>query len=84
MLERIHTSHMGVTKCTKIARDILFWQKRFSDIEEMILICNTCLEKRNANPKEPLMPQEVPERPWQEVTTDLFSWDGHDFVTVAD
>lgn len=47
-------------------------------------MCKKCLEKRNANPKEPLMPHEVPERPWQVVATDLFSWDGQDFVTVAD
>lgn len=84
MLERIHAGHMGVTKCTKRARDILFWPKMSSDIEEMVLMCNTCLEKRNANPKEPIMPHEVPERPWQVVATDLFSWDGQDFVTVAD
>lgn len=55
-----------------------------SDIEEMVLMCNTCLEKRNANPKEPLKPHEVPKRPWQVLATDLFSWDGQDFVTVAD
>eukprot|EP00105_Crassostrea_gigas_P002562 XP_011415131.1 PREDICTED: uncharacterized protein K02A2.6-like [Crassostrea gigas] len=55
-----------------------------SYIEEMVLMCNTCLEKRNANPKEPLMPHEVPERPWQVVATDLFSWDGQNFVTVTD
>lgn len=60
MLERIHTGQVGVTKCTKRARNILFWPKMSSDIEEMVLMCNTCLEKRNANPKEPLMPQEVP------------------------
>lgn len=50
----------------------------------MVLICNICLENRNANPTEPLMHHENPERPWQVVATDLFSWDGQDFVTVAD
>lgn len=84
MLERIHTGHMGVTNCTKRARDILFWPKMSFDIEEIVFMCNTCLEKRNDNPKEPLMPHEVPERPWQIVATDLFYWDGQDFVTIAD
>lgn len=67
MLKRVHTRHMGVTKCTKRARDIWFWPKMFSDIEEMVLMCNTCLEKRIVNPKEPLMPHEVPKRAWQVV-----------------
>lgn len=86
MLERIHTGHMGVTKCIKSACDILFCPKMSSDIGEMVLMCNTSLEKRNANPKEPLMPHEVAERPWQVVATDLLRLDGQKFVTctVAD
>lgn len=56
IIKRIHTGQMGVTKCTKRARDIQVWPKMSSDIEEMSLMFNTFLEKRKANPKVHLMP----------------------------
>jgi transposase InsO family protein len=54
------------------------------DIENMVLKCSNCLKKHNANSKEPLMSHEVPERPWQVVASDLFSWEGQDFLTIVD
>ena len=84
ILDHLHTGHMGVNKCLKRARDILFWPKMSADIEEMILKCNTCLERRYENPREPLKPHSIPEQPWQVLASDLFSWHGQDFVLVVD
>ncbi|XP_048252566.1 uncharacterized protein K02A2.6-like [Haliotis rufescens] len=84
MLDKIHTGHMGVEKCLRRARDILFWPKMSNDITSLVLNCSVCLERRNSNPKEPLISHDIPSRPWQTVATDLFLWDTHDFVVVVD
>ncbi len=54
MLDKIHISHMGVDKCLKRARDVMFWPNMTKDITDFVLKCSICLEHRNSNCKEPL------------------------------
>ena len=84
MLERVHVGHMGIEKTTKRARDIMFWPSMSAHIAEMIQDCDVCLERRYSNPKEPLTQHKVPLYPWQVVGSDLFTWDGQDYVVVVD
>ena len=84
MLERIHTGHMGVQKCKERARDVLFWPGMCKEIENMVEQCTTCQEYRTAQQKEPLLPHDIPERPWQMVATDLFVWNNANYVLVVD
>ena len=83
-LENIHYGHMGVEKCLKRARDTVFWPRISKDISDMVLNCTVCLERRNSNQKEPLMPHPVPNFPWQIVGTDLFTWNDQNFLVVVD
>lgn len=84
MLERIHYSHLGIEKCKNRAREILFWPNMNKEIEDLILNCSTCLRFQKSNPKEPLMPKEVPFGPWEVLGTDLFYFQGRDFLIVID
>lgn len=54
------------------------------DIDEMISQCNTCMDFRNQNPKEPLVSTPIPDGPWQTVGTDLFMLHGSDYLVVTD
>ncbi|XP_026054529.1 uncharacterized protein K02A2.6-like [Carassius auratus] len=84
MLERIHTGHMGIERSKQRARDILFWPGMNKQIEEMVERCTTCLERRKSNAKEPMISHQIPERPWQVVATDLFMWNGDDYIIATD
>ena len=84
MLGRIHTGHMGVQKCKEHARDVLFWPGMCKEIENMVKQCTTCQEYRTAQPKEPPLPHDIQERPWQMVATDLFVWSNVNYVLVVD
>ena len=84
MLKCIHNGHMGMEKCKRRARDILFWPGMNRHIEEVVSQCNTCQENRMANIKEPLIPHQVPDRPWQFVATDIFTLDEEKYLVVAD
>ena len=46
--------------------------------------CEVCQESQNTQAKETLEPHEVPTRPWQVVGTDLFSWDGDEYLLLCD
>ena len=84
MLEKIHASHLGMVKCKQRARDVLFWPGMGKDIEETIAKCDTCLQCQSSNPKEPMISENPPTRPWEAVSTDLFSWNGEDYLLVVD
>ena len=84
MLKAIHAGHFGMEKCKLRARELLFWPGMNKDIERVVSKCSICLTHRNTQQKETLMPHETPERPWQILGTDLFSWHGRDFLIIVD
>ena len=84
IITKLHLGHMGVEKTLSRARDIVFWPKMSSQITDLILNCDICLDHRDSNAKEPLVPHEIPSYPWQVVGTDLFTLDDKDYVVVVD
>ena len=73
ILLRIHSGHTGIEKCLNRARDIMFWSKMSTDITSMVLSFPICLEFRNSNQEKPLVSHDIPDYPWQNVATYLFS-----------
>lgn len=84
MLKQIHAGHFGIEKCKLRARELLFWPGMTKDIERVVSKCDVCQTHRNTQQKETLMPHETPQRPWQILGTDLFSWHGKDHLIVTD
>ena len=76
ILEKIHQGHLGMEKCKKRARDVLYWPRIHAEIAELANQCRTCLKYKPQHQTEPLLQHESPSRAWQKVGTDLFSWDG--------
>ena len=84
MLKRIHTGHMGIVKCSQRAKELMFWPGMYKAIESMVNQCDTCQEHRGSNQKEPMIPGPTPSHPWEEVATDLFHWNDHDYLIIVD
>lgn len=84
MLHRIHSSHLGIDKCRRRARDILYWPGMNAQIADLVEKCSTCQEHRSAQQKEPLMPHEVPNGPWQKLGSDLFELNNKQYVLLVD
>lgn len=82
--QRLHSSHIGVEGCCRRARECLYWPNMNSEIREHISKCPTCRKFEIANPKEPLLVHEVPERPWAKIGVDLFSFGGRDYMCTVD
>lgn len=84
MLSKIHESHLGVVKCKERARDVLYWPGMSTQIETVVLQCAVCQANKNNNPREPLIPHELPDRPWSKVATDLFHFNGKEYLLCVD
>ena len=83
ILDRIHAGHQGITRCRSRAQQSVWWPGLSKQIEELVKNCNIC-EKTTHQRSEPLIPGELPERPWQKVGTDLFELEGKTYLLVVD
>ena len=79
---KIHSSHIGAEGCLRRAREVLFWPGMTAEIKEYISSCDTCNAYRKDQPKEPLVSQPVPDRPWSRVAVDLFTLDKKDYIVI--
>ena len=80
----VHSSHLGIEKCKRIARDLLYWPGMNQQIADMACKCDTCNMYRNSQAKEPLKSHELPERPWQTIAEDLLEVDKQEYVVMVD
>ena len=83
VLEALHEGHQGMTRCRERAREAVWWPRLSCQLNELVRNCNTCIKER-ANPVEPLMAGELPQRPWQKVGSDLFSLNHDTYLLVVD
>lgn len=84
VLEILHESHQGLTKCLKRAQAAIWWPGISKQIKEMVLSCNICKEKQPAQRHEPLIPSMLPTRPWQVVCADLLEHKKQHYIVMVD
>ena len=84
MLSRIHESHQGIVKTKRRAREVLFWPGMNGQIEDIVEQCSLCQEFRKAQPAEPLIPHDLPDRPWAKIGTDLYYLEGDVYLILVD
>ena len=84
MVSKIHESHQGIVKSKQHARTILFWPGMNGEIEDAVARCVSCQESRRAQPAEPMIPHDVPDRPWSKIAADIFHVKRKNFIVVVD
>ena len=83
ILDKIHTGHLGITKCRERARTSVWWPGMSKQVEDLVGNCHVCSKERQ-NKAEPLISFVLPERPWQNVCTDLFELNGKKYLIIVD
>ena len=81
IMSLIHKSHMGIVKSKSKAREVVYWPGMNTDIEEMVRNCSKCAEYQDGLPSEPSI---VPDLPYTEVGTDIFEFNGKNFLITVD
>lgn len=84
MLNRLHDGHMGIDRCKRHAREVMFWPGMSRDVEAMVRRCRACAERAARPPREPLMPHHIPPLPWTKVGSDIFQYGGKYFLILVD
>ena len=84
MVKLLHKGHMGEVNIKRRAKTAVFWPNINSHLTDIVKNCETCQEYRNKQSNEPLLPHDVPEKPWVKEGTDLFALGGKDYLIVVD
>lgn len=84
IMQRIHSSHIGVEGCLRRARECVHWPGMNAQLKTYMEQCSTCSAWGVKQQKETLRSHEVPKRPWEKVGTDLFSFDDRDYLVTVD
>ena len=84
MKEKIHSSHLGMEGCLRRAREFIYWPNMTQEIKDYISKCEICRTFEIANPKEPLISHEIPDRPWAKIGTDIFTIHDKNYLITVD
>jgi hypothetical protein len=84
ILEVLHESHQGITKCRENANNAVWWPGIGTDIRQMIERCITCRENRPTQQSEPLVATSLPGRPWEKIAADLLEIKRKHFIVIVD
>ena len=83
MLNRLHQGHQGIVKTRALARSTVWWPGLSKEIETLVQNCPACEMYRREHP-QPLVPTPTPKREWINVASDLFEWQGENYLLIVD
>ena len=83
-LASLQIGHPGMLTMKLRAQQSMYWLGINKAIEDHVMSCDPCQVSSRSQQKEPIIPFEVPNRPWQIVGSDLFHHNKGWYVIVAD
>lgn len=84
ILNDLHKGHSGINSTLNRARQSTFWVGQAKDIKNQVETCAICQRTQRANTKEPALMKQVPDYPFQMVSSDVFKFGGEDYLLIAD
>ena len=84
MITNAHEGHLGIVKTKTRAREVIWWPGMSSHLEQAVLGCEACARFQHQQLKEPLISSTLPQRPWEQVATDIFTWDSQHYLLTVD
>ena len=84
ILRKIHLPHMGLESALRFGRQVVFWPDMNSQLKDLLQKCEVCCSLHAKQPREPLQPHPIAERPWEVIGVDLFSLEDSAFLVTVD
>ena len=87
MLSQVHEGHFGMDKCKMRMSNCYYWPGVNKQIKNMIRNCPTCLKFAPSKPKtkkKDMLHHKVPDTPWTKLATDIFHFQGTNYLIIVD
>ena len=70
--DHLPSSHIGIEKTKILVRESVYWFNMNADIENNMKQCTTCLEYQQMQSEQRALLYEIPCRPWEVVSANVF------------
>ena len=84
ILGALHAAHQGVNAMIARAADSVYWPNITLDIQRTRDECSHCHRIAKSNAMQPPTDPAPPEYPFQQICSDYFTYNNHDYVVVVD
>ncbi|KAG5882310.1 hypothetical protein JTB14_019335 [Gonioctena quinquepunctata] len=83
MFGLLHERHFGVVKTTKSrAREVFYWPSINKDTEDYVTKCRICEKFKTNNVKEPMVPHQVPNKPFSKIAADIGEYGKSNYLII--
>lgn len=84
MLSRVHEGHLGIERCKRRAREVMFWPGMCEDVERAVRSCAACALHAPRPRRQPLLQHSVPALPWHKLASDTFEYKKKNYIVLVD
>ena len=77
-------AHQGIASTSRRARETVYWPHLNQELKDHISHCITCDTFNSKQPKEPLIPHEIPKRAWAKIGCDIFEFEKKSYLVTVD
>uniref|UniRef100_A0A2S2NXG9 RNA-directed DNA polymerase n=1 Tax=Schizaphis graminum TaxID=13262 RepID=A0A2S2NXG9_SCHGA len=84
VIEKLHETHIGITKTLKKRKQIFYWPGMSSDIKNFVEKCEICKKFSVSKTKEPLLQHKIHELPFQKIGIDIAEVERSNYLVVMD
>lgn len=84
MVSRVHEGHLGIDRCKRRARDVMFWAGMARDVELAVRRCRVCAQHSARPMREPMEPHVIPNLPWTKLGSDIFEYCKRYYLIIVD
>ena len=83
-LADLHGAHQGIDRMKAQARGAVYWLSIDANIANNVCWCTICTKHKPSPPDQPMLPRDIPNGLWQEITPDFFIHKGKEYLLVCD
>lgn len=85
LLQKTHEAgHFGINRTLNRAKEIMYWPGMAEQIIGVVSKCPVCAKFQRSNTKEPLLPHELPNAPFEKIGCDFCDFGGKSYLIVKD
>lgn len=84
IVNKLHEPHFGIGKTLQRARMSVFWPQMNNEIESVVMNCKICQENAPSNKKEPMIPHQIPNKPFDKIGCDILEHTGKNYLVAID
>ena len=82
-LTDLHGIHQGINRMQAQVTEAVYWPGIGADIANYVCKCTICTMHKASPSAQPMLPRDVPDGPWQEITADYLTHKGREYMLVC-